>query len=79
MNITKYITTVCALTSISASAMDIDVADLMKTLNKSDDPVLMVIGKEEYRFDTITRGEFEYMYNKNNNISLDILLLLILH
>lgn len=71
MNITKYITTVCALTSISASAMDIDVADLMKTLNKSDDPVLMVIGKEEYRFDTITRGEFEYMYNKNNNISLD--------
>lgn len=71
MNITKYITTVCALTSISASAMDIDVAGLMKTLNKSDDPVLMIVGKEEYRFDTITRGEFEYMYNKNNNISLD--------
>ena len=71
MNITKYITTVCALTSISASAMDIDVADLMKTLNKSDDPVLMIVGKEAYRFDTITRGEFEYMYNKNNNISLD--------
>ena len=71
MNVAKYIATVCALTSISASAMDIDVPGLMKSINKSDDPVLMVIGTEAYRFDTITRGEFEYMYNKNNNISLD--------
>ena len=71
MNIVKYIASVCALTSISASAMDIDVPGLMKTLNKSDDPVLMIVGKEEYRLDTITRGEFEYMYNKNNSISLD--------
>ncbi|MBP5704590.1 MAG: peptidylprolyl isomerase [Paludibacteraceae bacterium] len=71
MNVAKYIASVCALTSISASAADINVADLMKTLNKSDDPVLMIVGTEEFRFDTITRGEFEYMYNKNNNISLD--------
>ena len=71
MNVAKYIASVCALTSISASAMDIDVPGLMKTINKSDDPVLMIIGTEAYRFDTITRGEFEYMYNKNNNISLD--------
>ena len=71
MNVAKYIASICALTSISASAMDIDVPGLMKTINKSDDPVLMIIGTEAYRFDTITRGEFEYMYNKNNNISLD--------
>ncbi|MBR5210266.1 MAG: peptidylprolyl isomerase [Paludibacteraceae bacterium] len=71
MNIAKYIASVCALTSISASAIDIDVAGLMKSINRSDDPVLMIVGTEEYRFDTITRGEFEYMYNKNNNISLD--------
>lgn len=71
MNVAKYIASVCALTSISASAMDLDIPGLMKSINKSDDPVLMIIGTEAYRFDTITRGEFEYMYNKNNNISLD--------
>jgi len=71
MNIAKYLTSVCALAGFSVSAMDIDVPGLMKTLNKSDDPVLMVVGKQEYRLDTITRGEFEYMYNKNNSISLD--------
>ncbi|MCQ2190048.1 MAG: peptidylprolyl isomerase [Paludibacteraceae bacterium] len=71
MSIAKYMVSACMLTSISASAVDINLPALMKTLNKSDDPVLMVIGKDEYRYDTITRGEFEYMYNKNNNISLD--------
>lgn len=71
MSIAKYIASACLLSSISASAVEINLPALMKTLNKSDDPVLMVIGKEEYRYDTITRGEFEYMYNKNNNISLD--------
>ncbi len=71
MSLAKYIASVCALTSINVSAMDIDVPGLLKTLNKSDDPVLMVVGKEDYRLDTITRGEFEYMYNKNNSISLD--------
>lgn len=71
MRIAKYIASLCALTSISVSAEDIVLPSLLNALNKSDDPVLMIIGKEEYRYDTITRGEFEYMYNKNNNISLD--------
>ncbi len=71
MKIAKYIASVCALAGINASAMDIDAPSLMKTLNNSDDPVLMIVGTETYRFDTITRGEFEYMYNKNNSISLD--------
>lgn len=71
MRIAKYIASLCALTSISASAEDIQLASLMKVLNQSEDPVLMVIGTEKFRYDTITRGEFEYMYNKNNNISLD--------
>ena len=56
MNVAKYIATVCALTSISASAMDIDVPGLMKSINRSDFPVLMIVGTEEYRFDTISRG-----------------------
>lgn len=71
MSIAKYIAAVCVFSSIGASAAEINLPPLMKTINKSDDPVLMIIGKEAYRYDTITRGEFEYMYNKNNNISLD--------
>jgi len=71
MSIAKYMVSACVLASVNASAVDINLPSLMKTLNKSDDPVLMVIGNDAYRHDTITRGEFEYMYNKNNNISLD--------
>ena len=37
----------------------------------ADDPVLMIVGTDDLGYDTITRGEFEYMYNKNNSISLD--------
>lgn len=37
----------------------------------ADDPVMMIIGNDDTQYDTIRRGEFEYMYNKNNSISLD--------
>ncbi|MCQ2188843.1 MAG: peptidylprolyl isomerase [Paludibacteraceae bacterium] len=48
-----------------------DFIDMPDFYTHADDPVLMIVGTDELGYDTITRGEFEYMYNKNNSISLD--------